>query len=86
MDVRVEEPKTRSAKKCSDNLHNASSVLSVVAILLTIALFLRMEINTQMLDSKFSLEIQQIKDTLKSEQASYHLARVKDDVNIQRGK
>ena len=45
-----------------------SSVLSVFAILLTIALFLRLETvvrGTKMLDSKFSQEIQRVKDALK---------------------
>ena len=47
--------------KRSGNLHKASSALSVAAILLTIALFVRMEkvvLDTKMMDSKFTLEIQ----------------------------
>ena len=45
-----------------------TSVLSGVAILLTIALFVRIEIvvrDTKLMDSKFSQEIQQVKDDLK---------------------
>ena len=56
-------------KACS-LLHKISIVLSVVAILLTIALFVRLETvvrETKMMDSKFSQEIQQVKDALKEE-------------------
>ena len=69
-----------SKEKRNDNLHKASSILSVAAILLTIALFVRMETvihDTKMMDSKFTLEIQQIKDTLKEEKAS-HQDRLKE--------
>ena len=62
-----------SIEKRSGNLHKASSVLSVSAILLTIALFVRIQAvmnDTKMMDSKFTLEIQQIKDALKEEKAS----------------
>lgn len=67
-----------STGKRSDNLYKASSILSAVAILLTIALFIRTETNMKMIDSKFTLEIQQIRDDLKAEQATYR-ARVKED-------
>ena len=69
-----------SIEKRSGNLHRASSVLSVSAILLTIALFVRMQAvmnDTKMMDLKFTLEIQQIKDALKEEKASPQ-ARVKE--------
>ena len=72
-----------STTKRGDNLHKASSILSVVAILLTIALFVRMETvvhDTKIIDSKFTLEIQQIKDALKEEKA-FHEAVVKDIVS-----
>ena len=65
MDKHAEETKLSHAKKC-DNFHKASLLLSVFAIVLTIALFLRLEINTQILEVKVTLEIQQIKETLKS--------------------
>ena len=56
-------------KACS-LLHKISIILSAVAILLTIALFVRLETvvrETKMMDSKFSQEIQQVKDALKEE-------------------
>ena len=47
-------------EKRSGNLHKASSILSVSAILLTIALFMRMQTvvdDMKMMDSKFTMEI-----------------------------
>ena len=88
MDVCVKESKLMSTEKRSDNLQKASSILSVAAILLTIALFVRMETvvhDTKMMDSKFTLEIQQIKDALKEEKA-FHEAGVKDHFDIVSGK
>ena len=70
-----------STEKCTDNLHKASSILSVVAILLTVALFLRTETNTKMLDAKFTLKIQQIRDVLKSEQAARQVRVKESDVS-----
>ncbi|KAJ7369760.1 hypothetical protein OS493_036652 [Desmophyllum pertusum] len=64
MDTFVKEAKTRSTeKRLSDNLHKANSILSVFAILMTIALFVRIETKTKVID----LQIQQIKDVLKVE-------------------
>ena len=40
---------------------------------------------TKMMDLKFTLEIQQIKDTLKEEKA-YHQARVKENFDVVRNK
>ena len=77
-----------STEKRSDNLQKASSILSVAAILLTIALFVRMETvvhDTKMMDSKFTLEIQQIKDVLKEEKASRQ-AGVKENFDTVSGK
>ena len=74
-----------SIEKRSGNLHKASSVLSVSAILLTIALFLRIQAvmnDTKMMDSKFT---QQIKDALKEEKASRQ-ARVKENFDTVSGK
>jgi len=71
-----------------DSLHKASSILSVAAILLTIALFVRMETvvhDTEMMDSKFSLEIQQIKDALTKEKDT-RKARVKENSDLLKGK
>jgi len=84
MDVCVKESKLMSPPKRGDNLHKASSILSLAAILLTIALFVRMEKvvhDSKMMDSKFTLEIQQIKEDLKEEKAS-HQARVKENFDI----
>ena len=75
-------------EKRTANLHKASSILSVSAILLTIALFMRMQAvvyETKMMDSKFTLEIQQIKAALKEEKAS-HEARVKENFDVVSGK
>ena len=75
-------------EKRSGNLHKASSILSVSAILLTIALFMRMQVvvnETKMMDSKFTLEIQQIKDVL-NDKTTFHQAGVKDNFDIVSGK
>ncbi len=77
-----------STEKRSDNLHKASSILSFVSIMLTIALFVRMETvahDTEMMDSKFTLQIQQIKDALKEQEVT-HQARVKENFDIVSGK
>ena len=77
-----------STEKRSDNLHKASSILSVAAILLTIALCVRIETivhDTKVMDSKFTLEIQQIKEGLKEGKAS-HQARWKENFDIVSGK
>ena len=88
MDVCVKESKLMSTAKRGNNLHKASSILSVVAILSAIALFVRMETvvhGTKMMDSKFTLEIQQIKDALKEEKA-FQQAVVKNNFDIVSGK
>ena len=57
-----------STEKLNANLHKASCIMSAAAILLTIALFVRMETvahDTKMMDSKFTLEVQQIRDAVK---------------------
>ncbi|XP_078383142.1 uncharacterized protein LOC144665723 [Oculina patagonica] len=88
MDICVKDSKIVSTEKCSDNLHKASSILSFAAILLTIALFVRMETvvhDTKMMDSKFTLQIQQIKDALEEQEVT-HQARVKENFDIVSGK
>lgn len=85
MDVHVDETKVSHSKKCN-NLHKASLVLSVLAILLTIALFLRMEISTQMLEVKVTLEIQEIKETLKSVKDARFPNRVNDHLDASSGR
>jgi len=77
-----------STDKRNDSLHKASSVLSVSAILLTIALFVRMETvvhDTKMMDSKFTMEIQNIKDALK-EVKDTRQARMKENFDALSGK
>jgi len=84
MDGCAKEVKIMSAEKRSTNLHKASSILSVAAILLTIALFVRMETvvhDTKMMDSKFTLEIQQIKEDLKEGKGCYR-GRVSENFDI----
>ena len=88
MDVSVKESKLLSTAKRGNNLHKASSILSVVAILLTIALFVKMETvvnDAKVMDSKFTLEIQQIKDALEEGKA-FHQAGVKHNFDIVSGK
>ena len=88
MDVSVKESKLNPTAKRGDNLHKASSILSVTAILLTIVLFVRMETvvhDTKRMDSKFTLEIQQIKEHLKEGEAS-HQAPVKQNFDSVSGK
>ena len=88
MDGCTKEAKTMFIEKRSGNLHKASSILSVSAILLTIALFMRMQVvvnETKMMDSKFTLEIQQIKAALKEGKVS-HQTRVKENFDAVSGK
>ena len=66
--LEITTPKQQGCKY----LHRGSSVLSVAAILLTIALFVRNELvvreitaEMKMMDSKFWQEIQDMKDSLK---------------------
>ena len=87
MDGGAKAVKLMSTEKRNDNLHKASSILSVAAILLTIALFVRIETvvhDTKMMDSKFTLEILHIKKDLKQGKAS-HQARVKENFDIVKG-
>ena len=84
MDIYPQQTKMTSTEKRSDNLQKASSILSVFAILLTVALFLRTETNTKMLDAKFTLKIKQIRESLESEQA-IRQGREKDS-DVSRGR
>jgi len=88
MDGCAKEAKIVLIEKRSGNLHKASSILSVSAILLTMVLFMRMQTvvdDTKMMDLKFTLEIRQIKDALKEQKAS-HQARVKENFDVVSGK
>ena len=67
MDSYVKETIVSTQRK-SEKLPRSSTVLSVLAILLTIVLFVRIETvtsETRMIQSKFSEEIQQVKEALK---------------------
>ena len=90
MDGCAERAKIRTTEKSngSAGLYRASSILSVGAILLTVALFVRIETvvhNTKMLDSKFTLEIQQVKKALKLEKDTRQ-AWVKENFDALNGK
>ena len=64
----LKEPKRVPTEKACSLLHKIFIVLSVVAILLIIGLFVRLETvvrEMKMMDSKLSQEIQQVKDALK---------------------
>ena len=83
----LKEPKRVPTDKACSLLHKISIVLSVVAILLTTALFVRLETvvrETKMMDSKFSHEIQQVKDALKEEAKPQASANVNVDAAIGR--
>ena len=66
MDIDPHQTKIPSSEKRSDHLQKASSLLSVAAILMMVALFVRTETNMKMLDSKFTLKIQEKGDALES--------------------
>ena len=75
-------------RKFSEKLHKSSSILSVVAMLLTFALLVRIEtvardMNT--IDSKFTQQIQQIHETLK-EAATTQQTRKTEDYDIASGR
>ena len=90
MDGCAKGAKSMATNKSKDTtgLYRASSILSVGAVLLTIALFVRIETvvhDMKMLDSKFTLEIQQIKDALKEEK-DFRQARMKENFDALSGK
>ena len=90
MDGSAKGAKNMATNKSKDStgLYRASSILSVGAMLLTVALFVRIETvvhDVKMLDSKFTLEIQQIKDALKEEKDTRQ-ARVKETFDAPSGK
>lgn len=68
MDSYVKETNIISTQGNCRKIPRSSTVLSVLAILLTIALFVRIETltsETRITESKFSEEIQQVKEALK---------------------
>ena len=68
MDNGVNKPSSTSKPKhCREKLLKTSSILSVLSILLTFALFARIEIvarNMETMDSKFTQQIQQMQEAL----------------------
>ena len=88
MDNSVKEPNINSKRiHYIDKLHKSSSILSVAAILFTLALFIRIETvarDTKAIDSKFTPQIQQIQDALR--ETSTQQAREKEDNDIAQGR
>ena len=80
----VNKTKISSSQKLGGCLQKASSLLSVAAILMTVSLFVRSETNTKMLDSKFTLKIQEMGDALESVRAACQVLR--EDRDISKGR
>ena len=84
MENRVHEPKIKSTKReFSEKLHKSSSILSVVSILLTCALFVRIETvarDMKIADSKFKQQIQQIHEALKDTTTAQDLKTEDNDI------
>nr|XP_058970725.1 uncharacterized protein LOC131797121 [Pocillopora verrucosa]XP_058970726.1 uncharacterized protein LOC131797121 [Pocillopora verrucosa]XP_058970727.1 uncharacterized protein LOC131797121 [Pocillopora verrucosa] len=81
MDINAQKTKIPSKETLGDCLQKASSLLSVAAILMTVSLFVRSETNTKMLDSKFTLEIQEMGDALESMRAACQVLREDRDIS-----
>lgn len=82
MDIDAQQIKIPFGVKRRDHLQKASSLLSAVAILMTVALFVRTEINMKTMDSKFTLKIQEIGDTIESVRAARQILRKDSDISI----
>ena len=80
MDINAQKTKISSSQKLGDCLQKASSLLSVAAILMTVSLFARSETNTKMLDSKFTLKIQEMGEALESVRAACQVLRKDSDL------
>ncbi|KAJ7382317.1 hypothetical protein OS493_035756 [Desmophyllum pertusum] len=87
MDNSVKEPNINSKRiHYIDKLHKSSSILSVAAIMLSLALFIRIETvarDTKAIDSKFTQKIQQIQDALR--ETVIQQTREKEDSDIAQG-
>ena len=81
MDINAQQTKIPSREKLGDRLQKASSLLSVAAILMTVTLFVRTETNTKMLDSKFTLKIQEMGDALESVKAACQALRKDSEIS-----
>ena len=87
MDSYVKETNVISTQGKSRKIPRISTVLSVLAILLTIVLFVRIETvtsETRMIQSKFTEEIQQVKEALKDAIELQIILR--QDLNASNGK
>ena len=80
-DINAQQTKIPSREKLGDRLQKASSLLSVSAILMTVTLFVRTETNTKMLDSKFTLKIQEMGDALESVRATCQALRKDSEIS-----
>ncbi len=82
MDNCAREPTmTSTQRQFSKKLHTSSSILSVAAMLLTFAVFVRIETvarDMKTVDSKFTQQIQQIQEALKEETTSQQERKIKD--------
>ena len=76
MDNNVRDTKMTTRKReRSEIFYTCSSTLSIISIVLVFALFARIETvarDLRTMDTKFSLQIQQIRDVLKESSASSH--------------
>ena len=75
-------------RQFNEKLHQGSSILSVVAMLLTFALFVRIETvarDMNIIDSKFTQQIQNIQKALK-EAATTQLDRKTEDYDVSSGR
>ena len=81
MDINAQKTKIPSKETLGDCLQKVSSLLSVAAILMTVSLFVRSETNTKMLDSKFTLKIQEMGDALESMRAACQVLREDRDIS-----
>ena len=84
MDINAQKTKIPSKETLGDCFQKASSLLSVAAILMTVSLFVRSETNTKMLDSKFTLKIQEMGDAFESMRAACQVLR--EDRDISKGR
>ena len=84
MDINAQKTKISSSEKLGDCLQKDPPLLSVAAILMTVSLFVRSETNTKMLDSKFTLKIQEMGEALESVRAACQVLRKDSDLSKSR--
>ncbi|XP_022805504.1 collectin-12-like [Stylophora pistillata] len=81
MDIDAHQTKIPSSEKRSDHFQKASSLLSVAAIMMTVALFVRTETNMKILDSKFTQKIQEMGDSLDSLRVARQVLLTDSDIS-----